>query len=65
MKNTGHDWSRADQMTDAEIHAAALADADAQPLTPGRLAKMRRTPQEHVVRRALGFAARFPKKHDS
>jgi putative transcriptional regulator len=45
MKKTRHDWSRADAMTDAEIHAAALADPDAQPLTPARLAKMRRTPQ--------------------
>jgi putative transcriptional regulator len=65
MKNSRHDWSRADAMTEEEIHAAALADPDAQPLTPERLAKMRRTPQEQVIQRALGlsreeFAARFP-----
>jgi putative transcriptional regulator len=64
MKKTRHDWSRADAMTDEEIHAAALADPDAQPLTPTRLAMMRRTPQVRVIRRALGlsqeeFAARF------
>jgi putative transcriptional regulator len=64
MKKTRHDWSRADRMTDEEIHAAALADPDAQPLTPQRVATMRRTPQVRVIRRALGlsqedFATRF------
>jgi putative transcriptional regulator len=59
-----HDWTRLDAMTDAERHAAALADPDAQPLTPERLARMKRTPQVKVIRRALGlsqedFAARF------
>ena len=61
---TKHDWSRADAMTDAEIHAAAVADPDAQPLTPERLAGMTRTPRLKIIRRALGltqedFAARF------
>ena len=51
-------------MTDEEIHAAALADPDAQPLTPERLTRMKRTPQVKVIRRALGlsqeeFAGRF------
>ena len=51
-------------MTDEEIHAAALADPDAQPLTPERLTRMKRTPQVKLVRRALGlsqeeFAGRF------
>ena len=64
MKKIRHDWSRADAMTDKEIHAAALADPDAQPLTPKRLATMRRTPQVRIIRRALGlsqeeFATRF------
>jgi putative transcriptional regulator len=59
-----HDWTRADAMTEAEIHAAALSDPDAQPLTPERLARMKRTPQARVIRRALGlsqeeFAKRF------
>ena len=59
-----HDWTRADAMTEAEIHAAALSDPDAQPLTPERLARMKRTPQARIIRRALGlsqeeFAARF------
>jgi len=38
-------------MTDDEIHAAALADSDAQPLTPQWLATMKRTPEG--VERAL------------
>lgn len=59
-----HDKSRADALTDEQIHAAALADPDAQPLTPERLAGMRQTPRLKIIRRALGltqeqFAARF------
>jgi putative transcriptional regulator len=61
---TRHDWSRADAMMEAQIHAAALADPDTQPLTPERLAGMRQTPRLKIIRRALGltqegFAARF------
>jgi putative transcriptional regulator len=61
---TKHDWSAADALTEEQIHAAALADPDAQPLTEERLAKMRRVPRARSVRRALGlsqeeFAARF------
>jgi len=64
MNKTKYDWSLADAMTDEEIHAAAVADPDAQPLTPERLARMKRTPQVKVIRRALGlsqeeFAERF------
>lgn len=39
------DWSRFDAMTEAERHAAALSDPDAQPLTPEDFRRMRRTPQ--------------------
>jgi putative transcriptional regulator len=51
-------------MTDEEIHAAALADPDAQPLTPERLATMRRVPRVKTLRRALRltqeeFATRY------
>jgi putative transcriptional regulator len=51
-------------MTDAQIHAAALADPDAQPLTPEKLARMRRTIRVKIIRRALRltqeeFATRF------
>jgi putative transcriptional regulator len=67
-KKTGrperHDWSRFDAMSEAERHAAALRDPDAQPVSPGRIARMRRTPQVRIIRRALGlsqeeFATRF------
>jgi len=51
-------------MTDAQVHAAAVADPDTQPLTPERLAAMRPTPRLKIIRRALGltqeeFAARY------
>jgi putative transcriptional regulator len=59
-----YDWSRFDAMTAEEIHAAALSDPDAQPLTEERLAKLKRTPRVKIIRRALqlsqeDFAARF------
>jgi putative transcriptional regulator len=58
------DWQRLREMTDDEVHAAALADPDAQPLTEERLARMRRVPRSKTLRRALGltqeeFADRF------
>jgi putative transcriptional regulator len=51
-------------MTEAEVHAAAIADPDAQPLTDERLSQMKRVPRAKTLRRALGltqeeFAARF------
>jgi putative transcriptional regulator len=51
-------------MTEAEVHEAALADPDAQPLTEERLARMKRVPRAKTLRRALGltqeeFAARY------
>jgi putative transcriptional regulator len=59
-----HDWQRFEAMTEAERHAAALSDPDAQPLTPDNVRRMKRTPQVKIIRRALGlsqeeFAARF------
>ena len=42
-------------MTDAEVEAAALADPDAQPMTPEQLAKARRVPRVKTLRRALGL----------
>jgi putative transcriptional regulator len=63
-KTTKHDWKRFDAMTEAQHHAAALKDPDAQPLRPEDMKRMKRTPQVKVIRRALGlsqeeFAARF------
>ena len=58
------DWARLDAMTDEEIHAAAMADPDARPMTPEEMAKARRVPRVKTLRRALGltqeeFAARY------
>jgi putative transcriptional regulator len=53
---TGHDWSRADAMTDDEVRAAALQDPEGQPLTQARLAGMRPVPRISSMRRALGLA---------
>jgi putative transcriptional regulator len=51
-------------MTEEEIHAAALADSDAQPRTADQLRRMKRVPRSKTLRRALGitqeeFAARY------
>ena len=61
---TKHDWKPFDAMTEAERHATALSDPDAQPITPDNVRRMKRTPQVKVIRRALrlsqeDFAARF------
>jgi putative transcriptional regulator len=52
------------QRTDDEIMAAALCDPDNPPLTPERLARMKRVPRVRSLRRALGltqeeFGARY------
>lgn len=49
------DWGRLDAMTDDQVVAAARSDPDAQPLTSGQLAKMRRVPRVKVVRQQLGM----------
>jgi putative transcriptional regulator len=51
-------------MTDEEVHAAAMADPDARPMTPEELRTARRVPRVKTLRRALGltqeeFAARY------
>lgn len=59
MKKTSeirHDWKRFDAMTDEQRHAAALADPDAQPLTPEDFKRMKRTPRAKIIRRALGLS---------
>jgi putative transcriptional regulator len=38
-------------ITEAEIHAAALADPDAQPLTEEKLARPKRVPRAKSLRR--------------
>jgi putative transcriptional regulator len=51
-------------MTEAESHAAALADPDAAPLSAEEMRSGRQTPRARVIRRALRltqeeFAARY------
>lgn len=51
-------------MTEEVIHAAALRDPDAQPLTDTDMARMPRIPRTKTLRRALGltqeeFATRY------
>ena len=63
-KRSKNDWRRFDAMTEAQRRRAALGDSDAQPLTDKDLARMKRTPQVKIIRRALGlsqddFAARY------
>jgi putative transcriptional regulator len=58
------DWRCFDAMTDEKRHAAALSDPDARPMTESDFARMKRTPQVKIIRRALGlsqddFAARY------
>ncbi|MGB6941544.1 MAG: helix-turn-helix domain-containing protein [Bryobacteraceae bacterium] len=58
------DWARLRAKTDEEVTAAALADPDAQPMTPEQLRKARRVPRTKTLRRALHltqeeFAARY------
>jgi putative transcriptional regulator len=58
------DWSRADAMTDADVHAAAMKDPDARPMTDEEFAHMKLVPRAKTLRQALHltqeeFAARF------
>ncbi|NDY57292.1 helix-turn-helix domain-containing protein [Desulfovibrio sulfodismutans] len=51
-------------MDEADIVAAAVADADNPPITPQDVARLRRVPRTKTLRRALGltqdeFAARY------
>ena len=49
------DWARVDAMTEEEIERNALDDPDNPPLTPERLAKMRRVPNPRNLRLSLGL----------
>ena len=53
---TPEDWAALDKMTDDEITAAALADPDAQPTSPERLARMRRVAPAKFIRQKLGMS---------
>ena len=58
------DWTAFDARTDADNHAAALSDPDAQPSTPEQLERARRVVDVRIIRERLGltqeqFARRF------
>ena len=64
MKTAKFDWSRADAMTDEQVHAAALKDPDARPMTDAEWNAAPKVPRTKIIRRALGltqeeFATRF------
>ncbi len=64
MTTTKHDWTAADAMTVEDIHTAALADPDAQPMAAADFERVKPTPRTRIIRRALGlsqeaFATRF------
>jgi hypothetical protein len=42
-------------MTEAEVHAATIADADARPMTPDERKSARRVPRSKTLQRALGL----------
>jgi putative transcriptional regulator len=53
IEKNKYDWSEFDAMTDAERHAAALSDPDAQPLTEEDFQRMKRTPRTVIFRRVM------------
>ena len=63
-KRNAADWTELDALSDEDIHKAALADPDAQPLTKRQLARMKRITSVKRLRVELGlsqaeFAERF------
>jgi putative transcriptional regulator len=64
MKTARFDWTRADAMTDEQVHEAASKDRDARPMTDAEWDAAPRVPRARTLRRALGltqeeFSARF------
>jgi putative transcriptional regulator len=58
------DWKHLRAMTEEQVHAAALADPDAQPLTDADFTRMKQVPRIKTLRRALRltqeeFATRY------
>jgi putative transcriptional regulator len=61
---TPENWARLDAMTDEEVNSRALADPDAQPMSPERLARSRCISPAKFIRQKLamsqeGFAAAY------
>ena len=55
MKTVKHDWSRADAMTDKEVHAAAMNDPDARPISDEEFARARRVPRARSLLRGIRY----------
>lgn len=58
------DWKEVDAMTEEEIHAAALSDPDAQPVTPEELEEFKPVTDVKAIREDMNlsqkeFASRF------
>ncbi len=49
------DWPRLKAMSDAQVRQAALADPDAQPLSPAQLKTMRRVSRVKALRQSMGL----------
>ncbi len=63
-KTAESDWRKFDAMTDQEVHAAAMTDPDARPMTDAEWDAAPKVPRVRIIRRALGlsqeaFATRF------
>ena len=52
------DWARLKSMSDAEVHAAALADPDNPPLTEQELDRLEPPLQVKTIREGLGMTQR-------
>lgn len=64
VPDTGTDWAKLDALSDAELHAAALADPDAPPLSDGDPARLTKLVNVKKLRERLGqtqevFAATY------
>ena len=54
VPDTGTDWAKLDALSDAELHAAALADPDAPPLSDGDPARLTKLVNVKKLRERLG-----------
>ena len=64
LPDTGTDWAAVDALSEAEIHAQALADPDAQPLSAGDAERLTKLVNVKKLRERLGqtqevFAATY------
>ena len=50
------DWEQVDAMTEEEIHAAALSDPDAQPVTPEELEEFKPVTDAKAICEGVNFS---------